>query len=80
MLSRLLIISVIINYNIHAQDDRRDFDSELNYQSSAIDDVKKEASSLEIEIKDLLNILMIKATEILSVIFSNVFKFLVTEC
>ena len=64
LLRFLLIISVIINYNIRAQDDRRDFDSELNYQSSAIDDVKKEASSLEIEIKDLLNILMIKATEI----------------
>ena len=42
LLRFLLIISVIINYNIWAQDDRRDFDSELNYQSSAIDDVKKE--------------------------------------
>ena len=51
MLSRLLIISVIINYNIHAQDDRRDFDSELNYQSSAIDDVKKEIEKTRRKIK-----------------------------
>ena len=38
----LLIITVIINYNSYAQDDRRDFDTELNYQSGAIDKVKKE--------------------------------------
>ena len=45
------IISVIINYNIRAQDDRRDFDSELNYQSSAIDDVKKEIEDTRRKIK-----------------------------
>ena len=37
---------------------------DFEYEFEKIDDVKKEASSLEIEIKDLLNILMIKATEI----------------
>ena len=52
MLSRfLLIISVIINYNIHAQDDRRDFDAELNYQSGAIDKVKKEIEDTRRKIK-----------------------------
>ena len=52
MLSRfLLIISIIINYNIHAQDDRRDFDSELNYQSGAIDKVKKEIEDTRRKIK-----------------------------
>ena len=52
MLSRfLLIISVIINYNFHAQDDRRDFDAELNYQSGAIDKVKKEIEDTRRKIK-----------------------------
>ena len=52
MLSRfLLIISVIINYNFHAQDDRRDFDAELNYQSGAIDKVKKEIEETRRKIK-----------------------------
>ena len=51
LLRFLLIISVIINYNIRAQDDRRDFDSELNYQSSAIDDVKKEIEDTRRKIK-----------------------------
>ena len=52
MLSRfLLIISIIINYNIHAQDDRRDFDAELNYQSGAIDKVKKEIEDTRRKIK-----------------------------
>ena len=52
MLSRfLLIICVIINYNIYAQDDRRDFDAELNYQSGAIDKVKKEIEDTRRKIK-----------------------------
>ena len=52
MLSRfLLIICVIINYNIYAQDDRRDFDAELNYQSGAIDKVKKEIEDTRRNIK-----------------------------
>jgi len=52
MLSRfLLIISVIINYNIHAQDDHRDFNAELNYQSGAIDKVKKEIEDTRRKIK-----------------------------
>ncbi len=52
MLSRfLLIISIIINYNFHAQDDRRDFDAELNYQSGAIDKVKKEIEDTRRKIK-----------------------------
>ena len=52
MLSRfLLIICVIINYSIYAQDDRRDFDAELNYQSGAIDKVKKEIEDTRRKIK-----------------------------
>ncbi|MFL3026694.1 MAG: murein hydrolase activator EnvC family protein [Candidatus Neomarinimicrobiota bacterium] len=52
MLSRfLLIICVIINYNIYAQEDRRDFDAELNYQSGAIDKVKKEIEDTRRKIK-----------------------------
>ena len=51
LLRFLLIISVIINYNIHAQDDRRDFDAELNYQSGAIDKVKKEIEETRRKIK-----------------------------
>jgi septal ring factor EnvC (AmiA/AmiB activator) len=51
LLRFLLIISVIINYNIHAQDDRRDFDAELNYQSGAIDKVKKEIEDTRRKIK-----------------------------
>lgn len=47
----LLIICVIINYNIYAQDDRRDFDAELNYQSGAIDKVKKEIEDTRRKIK-----------------------------
>ena len=51
LLRFLLIINVIINYNIHAQDDRRDFDAELNYQSGAIDEVKKEIEETRRKIK-----------------------------
>ena len=51
LLRFLLIINVIINYNIHAQDDRRDFDAELNYQSGAIDKVKKEIEETRRKIK-----------------------------
>ena len=51
LLRFLLIISVIINYNIHAQDDHRDFDAELNYQSGAIDKVKKEIEDTRRKIK-----------------------------
>ena len=51
LLRFLLIISVIINYNVLAQDDRRDFDSELNYQSNAIDKVKKEIEDTRRKIK-----------------------------
>ena len=51
LLRFLLIINIIINYNIHAQDDRRDFDAELNYQSGAIDKVKKEIEETRRKIK-----------------------------
>ena len=51
LLRFLLIINVIINYNIHAQDDRRNFDAELNYQSGAIDKVKKEIEETRRKIK-----------------------------
>ena len=51
LLRFLLIITVIINYNSYAQDDRRDFDTELNYQSGAIDKVKKEIEETRRKIK-----------------------------
>ena len=52
MLSRfLLIISVIINYNFHAQDARPAYDAALNYQSGAIDKVKKEIEDTRRKIK-----------------------------
>ena len=51
LLRFLLIISVFINNNLNAQDDRRDFDAELNYQSGAIDKVKKEIEETRIKIK-----------------------------
>ena len=51
LLRFLLIISVFINNNLNAQDDRRDFDAELNYQSGAIDKVKKEIEETRRKIK-----------------------------
>ena len=51
LLRFLLIISVFINDNLNAQDDRRDFDAELNYQSGAIDKVKKEIEETRRKIK-----------------------------
>ena len=51
LLRFLLIITVIINYNSYAQDDRRDFDTELNYQSGAINKVKKEIEETRRKIK-----------------------------
>lgn len=51
LLRFLLIVTVIINYNSYAQDDRRDFDTELNYQSGAIDKVKKEIEETRRKIK-----------------------------
>jgi len=51
LLRFLLVVTVIINYNSYAQDDRRDFDTELNYQSGAIDEVKKEIEETRRKIK-----------------------------